>query len=206
MDCVHELARIFHAKVEPLEVSVAVCVVAHEAVESVIGAQAYLVQIGTLKVGVEGQGRLVRLVEVGVEGYDLPLSVGYSGGLCAATTPLPSVDGSFEVSRGGERTLLDNPIPSARVTAIILRISVLHIRCGSDETMHSLDLARVLGQVSLVFTSKNDVLVVRPPYFLIRQEIVACLFLLSLNLLLEPGCNISKSLLTGTALSSQTLS
>lgn len=72
--------------------------------------------------------------------------------------------------------------------------------------MHSLDLTGVLGQVCLVFTSKNDVLVVRPPYFLIRQEIVACLFLLSFNLLLEPGCNISKSLLTHTALSSQTLS
>ena len=170
MDGVHELARVLHAKVEPLQVSVAVCVVAHEAVEGVVGAQAHLVQVGAFKVGVEGQRRLVSLVvevAVGVEGYNLPLSVRDCGGLRAATTPLPSVHRSFEVCRGGERTLLNNPIPGARVTAIILRISVLHIRCGSYETMHSLDLARVLRQVSLVFTSKNYVLVVRPPYFLI---------------------------------------
>ena len=205
MDGVHELARIFHAEVEPLQVSVAVCVVAHEAVEGVIGAQAHLVQVGTFKVGVEGQRRLVRLVKVGVEGHDLPLSVRYCGGLRTAATPLPCVDRSFEVCRGGECTLLDNPIPGTRVTAIILRISVLNIRCGSYETMHSLDLARVLRQVSLVFTSKNYVLVVRPPYFLIGQEIVACLFLLSFNLLLKSSCNISEALLTHTALSSQAL-
>ena len=55
MHSVHELACILHAKVEPLQVTVAVCVVAHEAVESVVGSESHLIKVRAFKVGIEGQ-------------------------------------------------------------------------------------------------------------------------------------------------------
>ena len=164
-----------------------------------------MVKISTLKVGIEDQSRLICLC-IRVEWHDLPLGISDRGGLRTATTSLSGIDGSLEIRSRGKRTLLYYPISSTRVTPIILRISVLHIRRCSDETMHPLDLPWVLRQVSLVFTSKYDVLVVRPSNLLIRQEIVASLLLLSLNLLLESGSYVSEALLTDTALATQTLS
>ena len=54
MYSVHELECIFYAEVEPLQVSVAVCVVSHEAVEGVVGPHPNLVQICCFEVRIEG--------------------------------------------------------------------------------------------------------------------------------------------------------
>ena len=58
---VHELERILHAEVEPLQVSVAICVVSHEAIEGVIRPHPHLVQICRLEVRIEGQDGLGRV-------------------------------------------------------------------------------------------------------------------------------------------------
>ena len=50
--------------------------------------------------------------------------------------------------------------------------------------MHFLDLAWVLGEIGLILATVDDIFVVGPPNFLIREEVVAGLLLLSLDLLL----------------------
>ena len=64
--------------------------------------------------------------------------------------------------------------------------------------MHFLDLARVLGKIGLVFATVDYIFVVRPPNFLIREEFVAGLLLLSLDLLLQASRDISEPLFADT--------
>ena len=124
---VHELECILHAEVEPLQVSVAVCVVPHEAVEGVIGPNPHLVQICRLEVRIEGQDRLGR---VGVERHDLALRIGDRAGLRAAARAC--IDRGFQICCGGQRTLLHDSIPCTRVATIIFCIRILSCRSSSD--------------------------------------------------------------------------
>ena len=109
MHCVSELKSILHAKVEPLQVSVAVCVVSHEAVEGVIGPHSHLVQIRTLEVRVEGESRLGNVC---VERHNLALCIRDCRGLSSASS-LAGIDGSFQICGGCKCTLLLNSVPSA---------------------------------------------------------------------------------------------
>lgn len=53
-DCIHEIVRVFHSEVEPLQVAVAIRVVAHKNIESSRIFQSHLVEVGAFKVSVEG--------------------------------------------------------------------------------------------------------------------------------------------------------
>ena len=53
VDRFQEVARVLHSKVEPLKISSTIAIVAHEAVEGLIGPSAYLVEVSALKVCIE---------------------------------------------------------------------------------------------------------------------------------------------------------
>ena len=127
MYSVHELECILHAEVEPLQVSVAVCVVSHEAVEGVVGPHAHLVQICCLEVRIEGQDRLGR---VSVERHDLALCICDRGGLRPGARA--GIDRCFQICGGCQRTLLHDSIPCTRVATVIFGIRVLSCRSSSD--------------------------------------------------------------------------
>ena len=52
-DRIEEVTRIFHSEVEPLQVAGAICVIAHEHIERCCVLDPDLVQIRSLKVGIE---------------------------------------------------------------------------------------------------------------------------------------------------------
>jgi len=71
--------------------------------------------------------------------------------------------------------------------------------------VHLFDLAWVLWKIGLILATVNDIFVVGPSDFLEREEFVVRLLLLSLNLLLESGSDVSKALLADTVLAPQPL-
>ena len=125
---VHELECILHAEVEPLQVSVAVCVVSHETVEGVIGPHSHLVQICSLEVRIEGQDRLGC---VSVERDDLALRICDRAGLRRAATRA-RIDRSLQICGGGQGSLLHDSISSTGVATIIFSIRILSCRSSSD--------------------------------------------------------------------------
>lgn len=83
-DSVHKIIRVLHPEVEPLQIPIAICVVAHKNVESCSVLQPHLVEVGALKVSVKGDRRL----QISVKGHLLAGSVchmsclGCGTGLC----------------------------------------------------------------------------------------------------------------------------
>ena len=71
--------------------------------------------------------------------------------------------------------------------------------------MHFLDLTRILGKISLILSSEYDVFVVRPSYFLVVKEVVACLLLFSLDLMLKTGCYVRETLLARATLPAEAM-
>ena len=120
MHRLHEFTGVFHTEIEPLQVSVAISVITHEAVESVVGSNADLIEVRTLKVGVEGQGGLCL---VRVQWDDLPLGIRDGLGLSAAISTRTGIDRSLKVGSRCQCTLFIDSVASARVSPI-LRIRV----------------------------------------------------------------------------------
>ena len=142
----------------------------------------YLIEVGALKVTIEAYRGLDR-----VKRDLLTLGIYYVGRSCSPTKRT-NIHASLKISFRLHHAFIYGAA-TARCTLSILVITCVGIWWSSHKPNHPFDGIRVRWQVRLVLSTVDDLLVVRPTYFLIRQEVVAGLLLLTLYLMLQTcGC------------------
>ena len=148
----------------------------------------YLVEVGALKVAIEAYRGLDR-----VKWNLLALGIHYVSCSCSSTKRT-NIHASLKISFRLHHAFIYGAA-AARCTLSILVITCIGIWWSSHQPDHPFDGIGVRWQIRLILTTVDDLLVVRPTYFLIRKEVVAGLLLLTLYLVLQTcGCICKSSI------------